>query len=208
MRLINHIKSAFVFIKKTKNTIEIYDKNSPYFMNNNPKFHEFQIGEWTYGNPIIRKGDSTTRLEIGKYCSIASGVQILLGGEHRKDWVTTYPFNVIFPEAKSIEGHPASKGDISIGNDVWIGLNAIILSGVQIGNGAIVGAGSVIVKNVPAYSIVAGNPSRVLGFRFPIEIIEELEKIQWWNWSHDKVVEALPLLLNDSIENFISKYSA
>lgn len=206
MKLLERIGSKFISFTRGKKK-GIYDKDSSYFMNNNPKYKEYHVGEWTYGSPIVRKGDSTTRLEIGKYCSIASGVQILLGGEHRKDWVTTYPFTVIFPEAKGIEGHPASKGDISIGNDVWIGLNAMILSGVQIGNGAIIGAGSVVVKNVPAYSIVAGNPAKVLGSRFPNEIIEKMEIIQWWNWSHDRVIEALPLLLDNSIDKFINKYS-
>lgn len=206
MRIVSRLLNLFP--PKKNNLVDKYSPDSDYFMINNPKYKGYKIGEWTYGNPNVRKGDSITRLEIGKYCSIASGVQILLGGEHRKDWVTTYPFNVIFPEARSIEGHPASKGDITIGNDVWIGLNAIILSGVQIGNGAIIGAGSVVVKNVPAYSIVAGNPAKVLRIRFPIEIIEKLEKIQWWNWPDEQVIEALPLLLDDSIEKFISKYSA
>ena len=95
---------------------------------------------------------------------------------------------------------------VLIGNDVWIGLNAIILSGVQIGNGAVIGAGSVVVKNVPAYSIVAGNPAKVIGSRFSIEIIAKLEKIKWWNWPHDRVIKALPQLLSNSIDEFISEY--
>lgn len=200
------IKSRLLNIFLSNKSNDKYSPDSVFFMINNPKYKDYEIGEWTYGNPTVRKGDSTTRLEIGKYCSIASGVQILLGGEHRKDWVTTYPFNVITPEAKIIEGHPASKGNIRIGNDVWIGLNAIILSGVQIGNGAVIGASSVVVKNVPAYSIVAGNPAKVIGSRFSIEIIEKLEIIQWWNWPHDRVIKALPQLLSNSIDEFISEY--
>lgn len=196
-----------LFPSQKNNLVDKYSPNSDFFMINNPKYKGYKIGEWTYGSPNIRKGDSTTRFEIGKYCSIASGVQILLGGEHRKDWVTTYPFNVIFPEARNIKGHPASKGDIVIGNDVWLGLNAIILSGVKIGNGAVIGAGSVVVKDVPSYSIVVGNPAKVIGFRFSSEIIEELEKIQWWNWPEEKVIIALPYLLNDSPKEFISRFS-
>lgn len=177
------------------------------FMSKNSQYALFDIGDWTYGHPQIHKWDKKTKLTIGKYCSIAGNVQILLGGEHRMDWVTTYPFNILFPEAAQFQGHPATKGDIRIGNDVWIGQNAIILSGVVLGNGAVIGAGSLITSDVPAYAIAAGNPAKIVRKRFSDDQIVELEKIAWWNWSRDKVISSLPFLLSNDINEFINKYS-
>jgi acetyltransferase-like isoleucine patch superfamily enzyme len=130
----------------------------------------------------------------------------LLGGEHNIDWVTTYLFSEILDQAKGFTGHPTTRGNIVIGNDVWIGRDCLILSGVKIEDGAIIGAGSVVRQNVSPYSIVGGNPARHLRFRFSAEQIEALQNIAWWNWPLDKVVEALPLLLAPDIEGFISKY--
>jgi acetyltransferase-like isoleucine patch superfamily enzyme len=177
-----------------------------FFMADNPKYRDYEIGKWTYGSPKVRQGDHKSVLKIGKYCSFASGVQILLGGEHRTDWISTYPFNILLPEALHIDGHPNSKGDIIIGNDVWIGLNAIILSGVTVGNGAVIGAGAIVVKDVPPYSIAAGNPAKIIRYRFTEEQINHLEQIAWWNWPDEKVREAIPIILNDNVDRFIRKY--
>lgn len=176
-------------------------------MNQNPKFAKYEIGDWTYGNPYIKSWDEKTRLRIGKFCSIAGNVQILLGGEHRKDWVTTYPFNKFFMEAINIEGHPFTKGDIIIGNDVWICQNAIILSGVRIGNGAIIGAGSVVTRDIPAYALAVGIPAKVISFRFSSNQIASLEQIAWWDWDINKIIESIPLLLSNDIDKFIATYS-
>ena len=151
--------------------------------------------------------DQTTQLEIGRFCSIADGVRILLGGEHRTDWVTTYPFPSIFPERFSAEGHPASKGNIVIGNDVWLCAGSTILSGVTIGDGAVVGAGCVVTRDVEPYAIVAGNPARVVRFRFDPSIICRLEKLAWWNWPMSRIEELAPLLLSDRIEDFLAQAS-
>ena len=116
-----------------------------------------EVGEFTYGKPIVHQWDETTRLKIGKFCSIAGNVHILLGGEHKTGHLTTYPFDVL------IDGKPTpSKGDVIIGNDVWIGENVTILSGVTIGDGAVIGAGSVVTKDIPANCFAAGNPCRVI----------------------------------------------
>jgi acetyltransferase-like isoleucine patch superfamily enzyme len=101
-----------------------------------PEKYKKYIGEFTYGVPQIFDWQEGARLIIGKFCSIADNVKIFLGGEHRTDWITTFPFsakefNDLFPEAKKIKGHPKTKGDVIIGNDVWIGYDAIILSGVK-----------------------------------------------------------------------------
>jgi len=151
-----------------------------------PDFGNIVIGEYTYGQPLILDWTHKYRLKIGKFCSIAGNVQILLDGNHRPDWVATYPFYLIEGVPKT-EGHPSGRGDMNIGNDVWIGRNVIVLPGVSIGNGAVVGAGSVVTKNVEKYSIVAGNPARPIRYRFTSEQIEKLEKIKWWDWDIAKI---------------------
>ncbi|GBG57643.1 acetyltransferase [Sporomusaceae bacterium FL31] len=179
-----------------------------FYCRNNPLYHAFEIGEWTYGSPkIISWGENAT-VRIGKFCSIAEGVTILLGGEHRSDWVTTYPFNALFSEASHITGHPKTKGNVLIGNDVWIATDALILSGVTIHDGAIIGARSVVSKDVAPYSIVAGNPARHIKYRFDDQMIAQLLEIKWWNWPIEKVKEAFPLLLSNNLGLFLSRYGS
>lgn len=180
--------------------------HKPQFMSKNRRFSEHEIGEWTYGNPRVLSWDEGAKLRIGRFCSIAQDVTILLGGEHRVDWVTTYPFSALFPEAERFPGHPLSKGDVTIGNDVWIGTEALILSGVEIGNGAVIAARSVVTKTVEPYSIVGGNPVRHIKFRFGDSQIRDLQAIAWWNWPLPKVKEAWPFLLSPDIDEFISRY--
>lgn len=159
----------------------------------------YEIGEYSYGNPIVYfEGEGNLR--IGKFCSIAfDSVKIFLGGNHRVDWTTTYPFNKIadFPEASHITGHPCSKGDVVIGNDVWIGMNATILSGVTIGDGAVVAAHAVVTKDVPPYAIVAGNPACVVKMRFSDDVIKHLLELKWWDWPIEKVRVYIPQLMNE-----------
>ena len=172
------------------------------------KFPQFDIGRGTYGIPKIRSWQEGPTLRIGAFCSIAANVQIFLGGEHRVDWLTTYPFSVFWAEARHIEGHPRIKGDVVIGNDVWIGTDAMILSGVTIGDGAVIGAGAVVGKDVPPYSIVIGNPGVVVRRRFTEEVIGRLLAIQWWNWDDDRIKKVLPLLLSDDPEPFLAAAAA
>ena len=129
---------------------------------------------------------------------------IFLGGEHRSDWVTTYPFNVLDPRFTHIKGHPHSKGDVVIGNDVWVGRGAAILSGVRVGDGAVIGAYAVVVRDVPAYGIVAGNPAKLLRTRFSDAIIEELEDVRWWDWPDERIDRAVPYLQSDRIDEFLN----
>lgn len=182
-------------------------KDVPPFMSLNDKYAAHDIGEWTYGAPRIHSWDDGTRLKVGKFCSFALNVTIILGGEHRTDWVTTYPFNTFFEKAKDYEGHPHSKGDIVIGNDVWIGYGVILLSGITIGDGAAIGAGSVVTKDVAPYAVVAGNPAQQIKLRFPPEVIGKLQKIAWWDWPMSKIEQAWPLLMAPKIDEFIAKYS-
>jgi acetyltransferase-like isoleucine patch superfamily enzyme len=174
-----------------------------FFMGENPIYKDYEIGEWTYGNPRIHSWDTKTKLRIGKFCSIAEDVTILLGGEHRTDWVTTFPFNILFEDAADFLGHPATKGDVTIGNDVWIGTRSLILSGVTIGDGAVIAADSLVCKNVEPYSIVGGNPANHIKFRFEAHVISALREIAWWNWDIDRIKENWPKLLSPDIEEFI-----
>lgn len=167
-----------------------------------------EIGHGSYGNLVIKSWGEGAKLRIGAYCSFADGVKILLGGEHRSDWVTTYPFNVLWDECKEHTGHPRSKGDVTIGHDVWIGTEAMILSGVSIGTGAIVGARAVVSKDVPPYAIVVGNPARIIRKRFDEETITKLLQIAWWNWEREKILSLLPLLLSNRVEEFITAATA
>lgn len=186
---------------------ELYFLVSPFFTKRNRYFKNFNIGEWTYGNPRISFENHDARLYIGKFCAIGTRVNIYLGGNHRTDWVTCYPFSEVFDFAKSYKGHPATKGDVTIGNDVWIGNEALILSGVRIGDGAVIAARSVVTKDVRPYAVVAGNPARECRRRFNDNIVSELTEIAWWHWPIERITEAMPLLLSGDIQEFVEKYS-
>jgi virginiamycin A acetyltransferase len=180
-------------------------------MNRNKQYSKYSIGAYTYGEPRIVRwpGDKAT-LKVGKYCSIAEGVIIVLGGEHKTDWVTTYPFWVAggeFAELQNFPAHSGTKGDVIIGNDVWIGMNALILSGITIGDGAVIGAGSVVAKDVEPYTIVAGNPARPIRKRFDQKTAEKLLEIKWWDWDVARLKAKMPLLLSERITEFIEKNS-
>ena len=176
------------------------------FTSQNKRLQEYQIGEWTYGDPTVLSWGEGATLRVGKFCSLAQGVTIYLGGEHRIDWVTTYPFSALFPAAKEFTGHPRSKGDVVIGNDVWVGTDAVILSGVTVGDGAAIGARSVVTKDVAPYEIAAGNPARHVKFRFDGATVSDLLQIAWWDWPQPKIEEAWPLLLSPDVNAFVSKY--
>jgi virginiamycin A acetyltransferase len=178
------------------------------FLRDDPAFGAYDVGEYSYadgGLEVVSFGEGAM-LRVGKYCSIARGVTILLGGEHRPDWVTTYPFSALRSEAAGFVGHPGTKGDVVIGNDVWIGMNALVVSGVSVGDGAVIGAASVVTKDVPPYAIAGGNPARLLRDRFPHEQCEALRAIAWWDWPEEKVREAWPLLLSQDVAGFIDAY--
>jgi acetyltransferase-like isoleucine patch superfamily enzyme len=165
-------------------------------------------GRGTYGNEHIRihSWGEGSKFVVGNFCSIAANVNIYLGGNHRTDWVTTYPFGHIhhqtFNKFDGV-GHPATKGDVVIGNDVWIGSNTTIMSGVSIGDGAVVANNSHVVKNVEPYSLVGGNPAKLIKYRFTPEQIEKLLEIKWWFWEDSKINEYTPLLCNQNIDEFI-----
>lgn len=136
-----------------------------------------KCGKYSYGNPkILIFGAKEEKIEIGNYVSIAENVSFLLSGGHFVDTFTTFPFKAI---CFSQENETLCKGPIKVCDDVWIGYGATILSGVTIGQGAVIAAGSVVVKDVEPYSVVGGNPAKLIKYRYPKEIIEEMKKIDF-----------------------------
>jgi acetyltransferase-like isoleucine patch superfamily enzyme len=155
-----------------------------------------EIGRYSYHNKLSVISHPEARLTIGKFCSIAPDVRIFLGDEHRTDWVTTYPFGTVHKDVfgERITGHPATKGDVIIGNDVWIGYGATIMSGVEIGNGAVIAARSHVVKSVAPYELVGGNPAKHIKFRFNDEIINLLLDLKWWDKPESLIRALIPTL--------------
>lgn len=137
---------------------------------------EIKIGAYTYGEIYVTAPNDSNALIIGNYCSIAGEVRFILGADHPLNRISTYPFrhNIIHNGIDAI-----SKGDIIIEDDVWIGQRAIIMSGIHIGQGAVIAAGAVVTKDVPPYAIVGGVPAKVIKYRFEPEKIEELLKVDY-----------------------------
>jgi acetyltransferase-like isoleucine patch superfamily enzyme len=178
-----------------------------FYLCDNPWLAHYEIGEWSIGNPKVLDWGTGSKLTIGRFCSIAPGVTLFVDGEHHTDWVSTYAFTHLNKTKETQAACVTSQGDLIIGNDVWIGDAATVMSGVKVGNGAAIGARSLVVKDVPAYAIVSGVPARFLKLRFTPQQIAALERIAWWDWPIDKVKQAMPILMSNSVDEFIAKYS-
>lgn len=144
------------------------------------------------------------KLKIGKFCSIACGAKFMFtSGNHSMKSLSTYTFPIFFDEweldAKNITDAWDNKGDIVIGNDVWIGYEAVIMSGVKIGDGAIIGTRAVVTKDVPAYTIVGGVPAKPIRRRFDDETVEKLEKLRWWDWDIETIRRSIPAIQSGDI---------
>ena len=180
------------------------------------------VGDYTYyddalaptefekNNVLFNYPEFGDKLIIGKFCSIASGTKFIMGSaNHRLGSVTTYPFNVFGGSwQENTPDHMSQlpfKGDIVIGNDVWIGRESIIMPGVKIGDGAIIAACSVVTKDVEPYSVVGGNPARFIKKRFNDELIELLLEFKWWDLPPEKLVTVLPLLCDFDLEKITKK---
>lgn len=156
---------------------------------NDPR--EFEKNNVLYHYPV--NGD---KLIIGKFCSIACGAKFLFtSANHKMSSLSTYPFPIFYEEwgldAKDIRNAWDNKGDIVIGNDVWIGYEAVIMAGVTIGDGAIIGTRAVVTKDVPPYTIVGGVPAKPIRKRFDDATVERLIKLRWWDWEHEKIAQSI-----------------
>lgn len=181
-----------IYVKPTIKNPQIIVGDFTYIADSDFESHVTHLYEWN--------GD---RLIIGKFCQIAAGVEFVMNGaNHQMNAVSTFPFF-------TLEGWNASapqksdmplKGDTVIGNDVWIGQNATIMPGVHIGDGAIIGANSLVSKDVESYTIVAGNPIRVIRKRFDDELIDLLERFKWWDKSIEEINNLIPILTNGDLE--------
>jgi len=201
------------------------DQNLPYpmidqsrvgFIKNFVKSPNIMVGDYSYyydpngpehfeENVLYNYGDD--RLIIGKFCAIATNVKFIMNGaNHKLDGISTYPFPIFgkgWETAMNLLMELPSKGDIVIGNDVWIGYEAVIMPGVKIGDGVVIAAKSVVVKNVPAYTIVGGNPAGIIKQRFSDAEVAQLLEIRWWDWEIDKITRHINLIMNSDIQALI-----
>lgn len=166
------------------------------------------VGKYTYYGVIniVYYGEINTKVDIGRFCSIATNLKIFLGGNHNYKCVSCYPLTVKLLD-ETIPVAPLTKGDITIGNDVWIGRDATIMSGVNVGDGAVIGAASVVTKDVPPYGIAVGNPARLVRYRFSEELIEGLLRIRWWDWPLEKIVTNIDIISSENVDEFVAVFS-
>lgn len=142
---------------------------------------------------------SGAKFHLGKFCSIASNLRVFLGGNHRTDWISTFAFPEYFGKGHA-PGQPSSKGDVVIGNDVWIGDSVVIMSGIRIGHGAAIGAYSIVAKDIEPYIIAAGNPCRPIRPRLHFLLVNQLLKLKWWDWSDEDIIKIYPFLQSNNPE--------
>jgi acetyltransferase-like isoleucine patch superfamily enzyme len=166
------------------------------------------IGKYTYGhqNIEIYYWGEGTWLDIGSFCSISGYVHVYLGGNHRLDWATTYPFGHINQnifDSFNGEGHPQTKGNVVIGNDVWIGTHVTIMSGVIIGDGATIANNSVITKDVEPYAVVGGNPAKFIKKRFDDETVNQLLELKWWELEDSHINQMSSYLCNSNFKEYL-----
>jgi virginiamycin A acetyltransferase len=186
-----------IYVKPTISNPNIIVGDFTYMADKEFESHVTHLYEW-----------NNDKLIIGKFCQIASGVEFIMNGaNHQMNAVSTFPFYTLEGwnmNAPSIEDLPL-KGDTIIGNDVWIGQNATILPGVHISDGAIIGANSVVGSDVEAYTIVAGNPARLIRKRFDDELTSLLLKYKWWDQSIEDIQELIPIITNHDLE-FVKEF--
>jgi len=182
------------------------------FIKNFVKAQNIIVGDYSYyDDPIDPEGFErnvlynygSERLVIGKFCAIATNVKFLMNGaNHKLDGISTYPFPAFgngWEKAMDKLINLPSKGDTIIGNDVWIGYESLIMPGVKIGDGAVIAAKSVVVKDIPSYVVVGGNPARSIKQRFSDAEIQMLLEIKWWNWEIEKITRNIHLIMEGDI---------
>jgi len=201
--------------KDIKFPIENYDRLC--FLKNVIKNPNIVVGDYTYYDDFenVENFEKNVKymfdfvgdkLIIGKFCMIASDVKFIMNGaNHLTNSLSTYPFAIFgkgWESAMDGKNYP-KKGDIIIGNDVWIGYNATVMAGVTIGDGAVIAANSTVIKDVDPYSIVGGNPAKEIKKRFSKDIIKRLLELKWWNWDIEKITKNIQHLTGDEIEKIV-----
>jgi len=197
--------------------LENYDRLC--FLKNIIDHPQIEIGDYTYYDDFedVKNFEKNVKylfdftgdkLQIGKFCMIASGVTFIMNGaNHLTESITTYPFAIFghaWSEAMKGKIYP-NKGDTVIGNDVWIGYKATIMAGVHIGDGAIIATGALVTKDVPPYTIVGGNPAKAIKQRFNDAEIDQLLKMRWWNWPVDKITKHLNKLTGKDVSALLNQ---
>ena len=184
------------------------------FIKNVVKNPNIIVGEYTYYDDINGAENFEShvthhydfigdKLIIGKFCAIAKGIEFIMNGaNHRINSITTYPFNIMgngWEKSAPSLSELKLKGDTIVGNDVWIGQNVTVLPAVHIGDGAIIGANSVVAKDIPPYSVAVGNPCEVKRKRFDEDLIEYLLQIKWWDWNAEKIFKNMEALCSGDL---------
>jgi acetyltransferase-like isoleucine patch superfamily enzyme len=166
------------------------------------------MGRHSYAPPRVHAyPGNDARARVGAFCSIAADAEFLLGGYHHPEWVSTFPFRIVLRLPGAFEdGQPTTRGDIVVGNDVWIGRGAKILSGVTVADGAVVGAYAVVTRDVRPYAIVVGNPARELRRRFDDARVNALLASRWWEWPLERIVASVPLLCSPEVDAFLKRW--
>lgn len=208
----------FIYMKESPNPNSVFPKSGVDFMTNvkpTVKNPNIVVGDFTYFSDCDFEKHVThhydflgDKLIIGKFCQIAAGVEFVMNGaNHQMSAVSTFPFYVMdgWDAKPPAPTDMPMKGDTVVGNDVWIGQNATVLPGVHIGDGAIVGCNSVVASDVPAYTIVAGNPARPIRKRFDDELIALLEQFRWWDKSVEEIKSLVPLLMCSDLDKVKSE---
>ncbi|MGI8934896.1 MAG: Vat family streptogramin A O-acetyltransferase [Phormidesmis sp.] len=189
------------------------------FIQNTVSNPNIVIGDYTYYDDLEDSEDFERnvlyhfpfigdRLIIGKFCALATGVKFIMNGaNHKLTGFSTYPFNIFgngWEKVAPQVGHLPYKGDTIVGNDVWIGYEATIMPGVQIGDGAVIAAKSVVVGDIPPYTIFGGNPARCIRQRFNDETVKRLLEVSWWNWEIEKITRNLEKIVSVDIDALIA----
>ncbi|WP_412130149.1 CatB-related O-acetyltransferase [Cellvibrio mixtus] len=167
-------------------------------------YHGDAVDQFQEKNVLYHYPHCGDKLVIGRFCQIANGTQFIMNGAiHPLHGVSTFPFDLFGGEWTRLgmeNFQVPNKGDTHVGNDVWFGKSALIMPGINIGNGAVIAAHSVVTKDVPAYAIVAGNPARIVRMRYSDEDIRRLQEIAWWHWPIEKITRYIPDIMQGNID--------
>jgi chloramphenicol O-acetyltransferase type B len=200
-----NLKNIWARIFKSKSDrLQSYKRQQSKFKK---KYPTYTIGTASYGIPIIHSNHGLTTLKIGAYCSIASNVQIFLGGQHCINWVSSYPFPFFYHMDEQFKKNSLladSRGDVVIGSDVWLCANCIILSGVTIGHGAVIANGAVVSRDVEPYAVMAGNPAKLVKWRFDEPTRIALLESKWWEWPENEIKGILNKLCTNDVSELLN----